>query len=87
MKVQAFATVTVDHIILDLVRDDRLIAQITSNSMPVPRIYAGREHDGQPAIRDAPQHARAQFAFGQYWLSGHSLSCRRLIEFLLNAGL
>jgi len=38
MKAQAFATALVNHVVLDLVGRDRLIAQITANSCPVSRI-------------------------------------------------
>jgi len=36
MKVQASVATGIGNVIFDLVADDRLIAQITLNSLPVP---------------------------------------------------
>jgi hypothetical protein len=53
MKVQAFAATGIGDVILDLVGGDRLIAQITLNSCPVPRIDACRQHERQSTVLDA----------------------------------
>jgi len=57
MKVQAFATGLVNHVVFDFVGRDRLIAQITSNSYPVSRIDLGGQRKRQSAVVDALQDA------------------------------
>jgi len=59
MKVQASVATGIGNVIFDLVADDRLIAQITLNSLPVPRIDGGREPYLQSAVLDTLQDAGA----------------------------
>jgi len=57
MKAQAFATALVNHVVLDLVGRDRLIAQITPSSCSVSRIDLGGQRKRQTAVVDALQDA------------------------------
>jgi hypothetical protein len=59
VEVQAFAAPWVGDVIFDLVGGDRLIAQITLNTCPVPRNDIGREHERQSAVLDTLQSAGA----------------------------
>jgi hypothetical protein len=59
VKVQACAGALVDDLILDLLGRDGSVAQITRQAGSVPGIYSDRQHDGQPTVFDALDHARA----------------------------
>jgi hypothetical protein len=86
VKVQASTVTRIGDVIFDLVSSNGLVAQDTWSPCAVPGIDARREHDRQPAALDVSEDAGAEFALWKHWLGRHAPSCRRLIEFLLNAG-
>jgi len=64
VKVQPFAATGIGDVVLDLVAGDWLIAQITRNVPPAPRMHGCREHDRQSAVFDVLQDPGAEFALG-----------------------
>jgi hypothetical protein len=71
VKVQPFAATGICDVTLDLVAVDWLIAQITLNFPPIPRIHDCREHDRQSAVFDVLQDPGAELTLGKYGSGGH----------------